>query len=307
MGQRSSVRDVGERGLIERAKRLLGSTDGRVEVGIGDDAAVLKLSGSARDERLLLASDMLVEGTHFRRTLPPRWIGWKALAANVSDIAAMGGLPLAAVVSLGVPPATSLKVTDGIARGLERCARCFGLAVVGGDTVRSSNLVIDVAVLGRVKQAHLTLRSGLRVGDRLYVTGFLGGAVRSGKHARFIPRLVQAQWLVRHLRVSAMMDLSDGLASDAWQLARASQKRLRLIAEQIPVARNVRGLKPALCEGEDFELLFGLSPQEERRLPKKLAGISVTRVGEVFAHGSGVELIRGNRVEKLAVREFRHW
>lgn len=305
--RKRSVRDIGERGLIERAKRLLGSTHKGIQVGIGDDAAVLKLSGLGRDERLLLASDLFVEGTHFTRALSPGWLGWKALAANVSDIAAMGGLPLAAVVSLGVPPTTSLRVTDGIARGLARCARRFGLAVVGGDTVRSPHLIIDVAVLGRVKQAHLTLRSGLHVGDRLYVTGFLGGAVKSGKHARFIPRLVQAQWLVQHLRLSAMMDLSDGLALDAWQLARASRKRLRLIAEQIPVARHVRGLKSALYDGEDFELLFGLSPQAARRLPKKVAGVPMTCVGEVVAGSTGVEWSQRNRVQPLAMNGFGHF
>jgi len=304
---KGTVQTVGERGLIERAKRLLGPAGRGVEVGIGDDAAVLKLPALAGDERLLLASDMFAEGTHFKKALAPAWIGWKALAANVSDIGAMGGLPVAAVVSLGVPSRTSLKVTDGIAGGLARCARRFSVAVVGGDTVRSSCLVIDVAVLGRVNRRHLTLRVGLRAGDRLYVTGSLGGAVRTGRHARFVPRLAQAQWLIRRFPVSAMMDLSDGLSLDAWQMARASGKRLRLIAEQIPKASGVRGLSAALHEGEDFELLFGLSPKAAKRLPGQVAGVPVTWIGDVVGRGIGVELSRRGRIEKLKAQGFSHW
>ena len=209
-----TVHAVGEIVLIDRLRRRLGSVRrGRgVRVSIGDDAAVLRGRGHPL---LLLASDMIVEGVHFRRrTVPARWIGWKALAANVSDIAAMGGSPLAAVVSLGVPPSTTVRFLEALYGGIARCAKRCRVSVVGGDTVRSARITVDVAILGTVDSKYLTLRSGARPGDVLFVTGRLGGSLRSGWHARFIPRVREAQALVRRVNVHAMMDLSDGLASD---------------------------------------------------------------------------------------------
>ena len=161
-----TIRDLGETGLIRRLARRLPAA-ASVLLGVGDDAAVVRLPGGGQ---ALLASDMLVEGVHFTRArLPARWIGWKALACNVSDIAAMGGLPQWAVVSLGVPPATSVRFVDELYEGLARCARRFGVAVVGGDTVRAPRVIVDVAIVGIVEPRRLTLRRGARVGDALYV------------------------------------------------------------------------------------------------------------------------------------------
>ena len=257
----ATVRELGEVGLIERLRRRLARPPS-VKVGIGDDAAVVRGAGG---DWWLLASDMLVEGVHFRRgRVPAQWIGWKALACNVSDIAAMGGVPRWAVVSLGLPATTSVAFVEAVYAGLERCARRFGMAIVGGDTVRAPQLIVDVAIVGSVTPAHVVRRSGARVGDQLYVTGRLGDSYRSGRHARFMPRVREAQTLVRRLRLHAMMDLSDGLASDLWQMSRASGVRLRIHAARIPRAPTA-SLRQALMDGEDFELLFAVSPQAARR------------------------------------------
>ena len=288
-------------------RRQLGSRRaGSVVVGIGDDAAVLKGAGS---QRWLFASDMLVEGVHFTRpALPPRWIGWKALACNVSDIAAMGGLPRYAVVSLGLPARAPTAFVDALYAGLARCAKRFHMAIVGGDTVRAPVVVVDVAILGTADAARVVLRSGARVGDSVFVTGRLGGSLTSGRHARFMPRIAQAQWLVRHARPHAMMDLSDGLASDLWQLARASRVTLRITEASIPVSPAGRTAWHALMDGEDFELLFTVSPRLAARMPRSIGGVPVTRIGRVTARGAGVELVHTHgRITQIIPQGFKHF
>ncbi|MBI2104318.1 MAG: thiamine-phosphate kinase [Candidatus Omnitrophica bacterium] len=301
-----TVREVGEFGLIERMRRRV-RTAPSVVVGIGDDAAVLR--GPGAGQRLLFASDMVVEGVHFlRRRVPARWIGWKALACNVSDIAAMGGVPHWAVVSLGLPRATPVRFVDELYAGLARCARRYGVALVGGDTVRAPQVVVDVAILGTAERRRLTLRRGARVGDQLFVTGRLGGSYRSGRHARFLPRLAEAQALLRRVRVHAMMDLSDGLASDLWQMSRASRVTLRVEAARIPVARAGRTVYHALMDGEDFELLFAVGAREAARMPRRIGRCPVTRVGAAVRRGAGVELLRRDgRIAPLLPRGFRHF
>lgn len=301
----TTVHDLGEVRLIARLRRRLRRSSS-VLVGIGDDAAVLRLP---RGCRLLFASDMLVEGVHFHRhSTPARWIGWKALACNISDVAAMGGRPLWAVVSLGLPPTTPVPFVDGLYAGLEQCARRFGVTVVGGDTVRAPKVVLDVAILGTVDPKRLALRSGARVGDRLFVTGRLGGSYRTGRHARFLPRLAEAQALVRRVRVHAMMDLSDGLAADLWQMSRASRVMLRVDAARIPVAKAATSLSHALMDGEDFELLFAVGPRAASRVPRRIGSCPVTRIGRVIARGVKVELEHPNgRVTLLAPQGFQHF
>jgi len=251
---------------------------------------------------------MLVEKVHFRRDdLAPQWIGWKALACNISDIAAMGGVPRYAVIALGLTPATPVRVIDGLYAGLERCARRFGVAVVGGDTVRAPCLIIDVAILGTVQAVHLVLRSGAHVGDSIFVTGRLGGSLASGRHATFTPRLREAQWLVRHLPVQAMIDLSDGLAADLWQLARASQVTLQVCAEAIPRSRFATTLHQALMDGEDFELLFTVPSRAVRRVPKTIGRVPITEIGRVIRRGASVELKENDgQREVLIPAGFRH-
>ena len=315
-----TVRALGEVGLIAReAQKLRRNTS--VRIGIGDDAAVLRGPGG---QLLLFASDMMVEGVHFKRQqVPAMWIGWKALACNISDVAAMGGIPRWAVVSLGLPPTIPVRFVDELYAGLERCARRFRLAIVGGDTVRAPQVIVDVAILGTVRPARLTLRSGAQVGDALFVTGRLGGSYASGWHARFIPRVREAQELGRRVRIHAMMDLSDGLVSDLWQMSRSSRVRLCVEASRVPVSRAARtclrrtcacqgwrgrqALHHALMDGEDFELLFAVAPRDAQRVPSRIGSTPVTRIGRVVARGIGVELEAHGRTEPLVHRGFRHF
>ena len=301
----ATISSFGEVGLIRRMSRRLPSAP-FVRIGIGDDAAVLRPLGRGD---LLFASDMLVEGAHFRRgDVAPRWIGWKALAANVSDIAAMGGVPTCAVVSLGLPKTTAVSFVDGLSRGLAACAKRFGVAVVGGDTVRAPCVVVDVAILGTVPSGQAVLRSGAKVDDHLFVTGRLGGSLARGRHARFVPRVREAQWLVRRLPIHAMMDLSDGLASDAWQMARASRVTLRFEAAKIPVSRVGKTVAHALMDGEDFELLFAVPPRAARRVPHMIGATPVTEIGVIVKHGVAVELVnRHGQIHPLKPAGFAHF
>ena len=312
---------MGEKGLIERLRRKHLSWAAGVDVGLGDDAAVLRGRGRSR---WLLTSDMLVEGVHFTRHTPPSEIGWKALACNLSDIAAMAGKPLWAVVSLGLPPLTRTQFVDAVYEGLARCARRFRMAIVGGDTVRAPRVIVDVAIVGTVRSDQLILRRGARVGDALFVTGHLGGSLSSGRHTRFVPRVREAQHLRRRVRINAMIDLSDGLASDLWQMSRASRVVMRIQAARIPVARAARtclprrlrdegvrrrqALQHALMDGEDFELLFAVSARMAQRVPLRIGSCPVTRIGCVVRRGVNVELedARG-RVRQLRPKGFRHF
>jgi len=300
-----AVRTLGEVGLIARLRRRI-RTAPSVRVGIGDDAAVLQAPGG---RWLLFASDMLVEDVHFRRRLvPAQWIGWKAMAANISDIAAMGGLPRWAVVSLGLPPGTPVAFVDALYAGLERCAGYFGVAVVGGDTDRAPQLVIDVAILGTVTRRQLALRSGVRVGDCVFVTGRLGGSYVSGRHARFVPRLREAQALLKRVKLHAMIDVSDGLALDLWQLSRASRVVLRVEASKIPVSTAGRTLHHALRDGEDFELLFTVGPREAARVPRRIGACPITRIGRAVGRGVRVELEADHgHISPLTPTGFRHF
>jgi thiamine-monophosphate kinase len=302
-----SVRDLGEVRLIARVSRRL-PQDRSVETGIGDDAAVVRFPARA-GLRLLLASDMIVDGVHFsRRRDAARDIGWKALAVNVSDMAAMGGTPRWALVSLGLPPRTPVRFVDGLYAGLASCAKRFRVSVVGGDTVRASRITVDVAIAGTAAPGAALLRSGARVGDQLFVTGRLGGSLTSGRHARFMPRVAEARALARRVRVHAMMDLSDGLAQDAWQMSRASRVVLRIEAARVPVAGAARGLAHALSDGEDFELLFAVGRRDARRVPRRLGRVPVTRIGSVVRRGVGAELQGADgRVRPLAGAGFRHF
>jgi len=243
-----TIRDIGEFRLIRQLQR-------RIPLA-GDDCAVLP-GGE------LLTCDPVIEGIHFLPDTPPRRIGWKAMARNLSDIAAMGGLPRYALVSLGLRPDTPVCWVRELYQGLHAAARRFGCEIVGGDTahVHREPFVV-VTVLGHADRP--VLRSGARPGDVVFVTGKLGGSLRSGKHLRFIPRIAEARWLVEHVRVHAMIDISDGLASDVQRLAEASRVGFALASAQIPGE-----LPGALTDGEDFELLFTVPPRDAAVVGRK--------------------------------------
>ena len=211
------LRDIGEDALIDRliAGLPLGP---EVVAGPGDDCAVLLTADPGTCD--LLKTDCLVEGVHFLPDTDPEKVGWKALCRTLSDIAAMGGTPRAALITLAVPGDRAVSVVEGWYRGLRRAAETYGVSIVGGETsslpASVATAFLSITVTGSVARADCLYRSGARVGDLIAVTGRLGGSFTSGRHLDFTPLLREGAWLARAggFRPTAMMDLSDGLAKD---------------------------------------------------------------------------------------------
>lgn len=293
-----TVHDLGEFGLIGEIQRAIGPTAGSVVVGIGDDCAVLRSHDP--DKYLLYTCDPVVEGVHYRPRDPARRVGWKAMARNLSDIAAMGGVARWAIVSLGLRRRVDARWVKQLYAGLQAAARKFGCQIVGGDTTHvTREPFVVVGLIGEVEKARITLRSGARIGDSIFVTGALGGS-RRGKHLAFTPRIDEARWLVGNFPVHAMIDLSDGLSSDLHRLAERSRRGtgFEIQAAEIPIARAARGsLAAALNDGEDFELLFTIDPRHVTVLRKKWARkfrVGLTEIGRVVRSTHKVVLIGRN-------------
>ncbi len=297
-----TLKQVGEFGLIGRIAGKI-KCDRSVIRGIGDDAAVISYT---KNKHLLLTTDMLVEGVHFRRQEASfSQIGRKALAVNISDIAAMGGIPKYAVISAGFPKRLSLRAVDEIMRGIEALAKEYSVNIVGGDTVRAEKIVLSISLLGEVKAANLTLRSGARAGDLIFVTGSLGGS-RSLKQFNFNPRLKEAQRIIERFSPTAMIDVSDGLASDLQRIAEQSKVGAVIFEQLIPFSRGA-SLKKALYQGEDFELLFTVSLQSARKFYKK-DQLPITCIGKIVERKKGLVLIdKQARMASLRQKGFRHF
>lgn len=259
----STLGDSSEDQLISRITEKLVQRDD-VRVGPGDDCAVVDLGNG---QLQLLKTDCVVESVHFYPDEKPERVGWKAIARVVSDIAAMGGTPQAFVVTLVLRADTSLDWLDGLYTGMQKCAERFGVSIVGGETSSApagSANVISVAGTGHVEEKNLVLRSTAQVGDGVFVTGSLGGSIK-GKHLDFTPRLSESQWLVKHFKLSAMMDLSDGLAKDLPRMAKLSKVGYQVDFQNVPTSAGCE-LSQALSDGEDYELLFTLPSSEEQSL-----------------------------------------
>lgn len=289
------ILQLGEFGLIEALKQFAPVSKAVIK-GIGDDAAVLPYSKS---EYLLFTTDMLAEDTHFTRRMPPQGIGHKALACSISDIAAMGGWPSYAVVSIGIPKSLSVSFIKDVYKGIQRTARDFNVSIVGGDTIKTDKMVINVALLGLVEKKYLVTRDGAKSGDWIFVTGSLGGSFKSKRHLNFTPRLAQARFLVEKFKPNAMMDISDGLSGDLNHILQASRVGARLDHASIPRRKGV-SLSQALNDGEDFELLFTLSPKKARSLMDWQA-----RAKSFYFYPIGA--ITANAKEKIHSKSFTHF
>lgn len=258
-----------------------------LQVGIGDDAAVWQVG----EKSLLLTTDMLMEGVDFLLAeAPAALIGRKAMAVNLSDIAAMAGRPLIALVAVALPKGRGFEFARDLHEGMQSIADEFGVSIIGGDTnTWDKPLVVTVTLIGETTKSGPVTRSGAKLGDWLFVTGSLGGSIR-GKHLSFTPRIHEAMGLHEVVDLHAMVDLSDGLSTDLHHLLDESNVGATLTTDLIPISESAHQmcddrspLEHALSDGEDFELLFSVSPEDGHKLLSESFGISVHRIGEIDA------------------------
>jgi thiamine-monophosphate kinase len=332
--------DIGEEALIERIVKnngLRASAPGLL-IGIGDDAAVL-----GTDEQGMLAlvtTDMLTENVDFRLDLiTPYQLGWKSLAVNISDIAAMGGEPSWTFSSLGFRPDMEIEFIDEFYRGMAECAAHYGSTISGGDMNSvKGDCVISITQLGRVSPDHLALRSKARIGDQILVTGWLGNS-RAGlelllkygfdeaarisaylveAHLMPLPRVPEARAAVATGAIHAMMDLSDGLGADLPKLCRASNVGALIYSDELPIsadlndAANMLGMNPfelSAGGGEDFELLMAVYPEDADMVKEAIESQTrsrVTRIGEIV-EGDSIHVVSPDGGLKPLSRGWEHF
>jgi len=306
-----------EQALIRRIRQR-GTRGGAVVKGIGDDCAVLRVPPR---QELLVTTDLMIENIHFKLAWhTPESVGQRCLTRGLSDIAAMGGEPLACFVSLALRKDVPQPWVDGFFRGLLLWSAKFNTPLAGGDTAESlSGVYADIVVVGAVPRGKAILRSGARPGDGIYVTGSLGGSAaaitalaagRAKSLARHgfqpIPRVAIGAWLRKKGIASAMIDVSDGLSTDLGHICDESGVGAEIEVSAIPRARvsgRVVPLEMALHGGEDYELLF----TSRKQVPSTIAGIHVTRIGEITLR-KGMRLCgAGGRLCELPVRGWEHF
>lgn len=282
------LREIGEDRLLAQLLPAL-SRNSSVVLGAGDDCAVVR--GPKRGDLHLLKTDCIVEGIHFAPAADPASVGWKAMARPLSDFAAMSGLPQFALVTMVVPAVKTLAWIKAVYRGLEKAARAFDVAIVGGETsaIRGP-AVISVSVTGSVEKDRWVGRSGGKANDDLFVTGGLGGSLL-GRHLKFTPRIKESRWLTKHFSIHAMMDLSDGIGADLPRLARASGVGFEVDESALPLTRGC-SITQGISDGEDYELLFAISSRDSARLKefwrKEFPRLPLTRIGR-FNRKSNIE------------------
>lgn len=285
----TTLADIGEDALVRRLLRHAPTQDALL-TGPGDDCAAVRRDASWDT---LLKTDVVVESVHFCPETDPELIGRKALARPLSDIAAMGGIPEHALVTILASSGRPVAQLEGIYRGIHQLAARFNISLAGGETsgLPVDGLVINVALTGRVEHGQAFLRSGGRVGDVLCVSGRLGGSFASGRHLLFEPRVELARTLrERRLLPHASMDLSDGLATDLPRLAAACHCGAVIEPEKLPLYPGC-GIEQGLRDGEDYELLMSFAPEV---LPRLLgAGLPLTPIGRLVAEGCGTTLAGG--------------
>ena len=325
-----NLKDIGEFGLIARIAERVSPQPG-VEIGIGDDAAVIR---PADGFLTLITTDMLVEGVHFDLSLcDPVTLGRKSLSVNLSDIAAMGGKPRFFLLSMAIPPSFPVAFLDAFTKGMLERADEFGVGLIGGDTCSSKDgLVLSITVFGEQRPERIIRRDGARPGDLIFVTGTLGDSalglemLKQGESCGFAterhldpsPRVGEGLALATALLPTAMIDVSDGLAADLGHILASSGVGARLHVQEIPLSRFFRtkctpltdeALALALAGGEDYELLFTVPPSRADEVYPLIAGFGteVTVIGEITAD-SGLSLLsEEGREFTLAKKGFNHF
>lgn len=336
-GQSLRVKDLGEIGLIKRIEKLLSCSDPDVKIGIGDDAAVVKPKSNLLQ---VMTTDILVENVHFKQdTHTPFEIGYKSIVVNVSDIAAMAGIPRFALMAIGIDPDTTIDFIEDFYKGARNAANEYGLHIVGGDTTRSPIFTVSVSLVGQVEPEALRCRNEAIIGDKIAVTGKLGGSAAGlyllshvaktkkmtyadklkKAHLRPVARINEARIAARE-GANAMEDISDGLASEIPHICECSNVGAQIDISSIPVAPGVREVarlmnKDAedlfLCGGEDFELVFTAPKECIERIKKsvqKQSGTEVTVIGEIVEAKEGISLVLSERkTRNLSKYGFEHF
>lgn len=310
------LREIGELGLIKRIRHWVAPSHPDLIQGIGDDVAVIEMG----DKALLVTTDILIEGIHFDRSwIDPYPLGKKALAVNLSDIAAMGGTPKYFLVSLGLPKSLPLSFISSFYLGLKEVGKRFRVDLIGGDTSLSQKIVINICLLGEGKIQNLLFRKGAKIGNALFVTGTLGDAalglkiiqhkgLKGGpkglieKHLSPLPRIQLGQAIAERRWATAMIDVSDGLLMDTSHLLEESKVGARIWEDRIPLSRLYKKwihsyskdpYQIALCGGEDYELLF-TAPLEMKERISSLARslkVPVNCIGEILPQKEGFHII----------------
>jgi thiamine-monophosphate kinase len=309
------------------------TSDPAIIKGMGDDVAVLEMGGKV----LLVTTDMLIEDVHFKRAwIDPYHLGRKALAVNLSDIAATGGIPKYFLISLGLPKDLPFSSVASFYRGLKDGARQFRMDLVGGDTSVSRKIIVNICVLGEGGKGNLVFRNGARVGDDLFVSGTLGDAALGLKvlqkkgnkegatklierHLSPSPRVELGQAIARNHCATSMIDVSDGLLIDVSHLLEESKVGARISEDRIPLSRPyqkwIRSFSRdphqlALSGGEDYELLFTAPPEMRKRISNlaRLLKIPITHIGDILLQKEGLRVIRGDGEEYSPSRlGFEHF
>lgn len=317
-----------EKLLIERIRRRVGAgfrgSNDLLQHGIGDDCAVLRVPSG---HELLVTTDFTLEDVHFRRAWHrPEIVGRRCLTRGLSDIAAIGGAPIAAFLSMALPKSISQSWVDGFLRGLLQVAAEFRVPLAGGDTAQSPELVLaDIVVVGSVPKNKGILRSGARPGDRIYVTGELGGSAAAltalrkkasavderdyPRHFHPVPRIAIGQFLRQRRMATAMIDLSDGLSTDLSHICEESDVGAQIEANSVPQAEVGKkkqdvDLDLALHGGEDYELLF--TANKKTRVPQEMDGVRITPIG-VITKEKRVILLRDGLRCRLEAKGWEHF
>jgi thiamine-monophosphate kinase len=325
----------GETALINLIRDRFGAPiAGDLVLSVGDDAALLDTGAASL---LIVTTDLLVEGTHFRMDIiEPYLLGWKSVAVNISDVAAMGGEPTYAFVSIGLPD-LEVSIVENIYEGMRDVSAAFGSAIAGGDTVASGNIVINVVQLGLVERHLATKRSGAKPGDAIIVTNTLGDSraglellLRLGleearrvapvlveRHLKPEPRINEARAAVLTGKVRSMMDLSDGLSSDLGKLCEASGVGARVYAQALPISQDVHiaasrldadAVLLAASGGEDYELILTCDPRDVDDIIKAIdrTGSRARTIGEIVEEKS-VRLVYSNGEEGPMPASWEHF
>ena len=313
---------IGERSLIHQIRRMAAaSRNSALKMGIGDDCAILRLKPGFE---LLVTSDLCLENVHFRRAWhPPAAVGHRCLTRGLSDIAAMGGEPLACFLSLGLPADLPSPWINGFLRGLLALARRYKVQLAGGDVSSAPQITADIIVTGQIPSGTAVRRAGANPEDRIYVTGSLGGSTatlkqlfagtalkpaKSNPHFYPTSRLEVGSWLRKRCLATAMIDISDGLSVDLRHICDESGVAAILLSNKVPITKNA-DLELALHGGEDYELLFTAS--KRARIPAQIAGIAITQIGEIRNrrdYSSAIQILGDNgKVRPLPQRGWEHF